>query len=80
MRPRDMAGLIAASVRASLNQVIERGQSLEQALELGIDKAIGNNAAQAIALSDENDQAEAAADLEERRRFGWSVRQQMEER
>lgn len=50
MTPRQIADAIAASVRASLQQVVESGQPLDEALELGIDRAIGNNAAQSIAL------------------------------
>ena len=48
MTAREQAAVIAAAVRASLQQVLERGQSLSEALDLGIDRAIGANAAQAL--------------------------------
>lgn len=45
MTPRELADAIAASVRASLEIAAERGQTIEQFLALGGDRAIANNAA-----------------------------------
>lgn len=53
MSAREMAVAVAAAVRASLRIAAERGLTIEQALEGLVDQAIGNNAAQVIALAAE---------------------------
>lgn len=53
MSARDQADAIAAAVRASLKIAAEHGLTIAQALEGGVDRAIGNNAAQTLALADE---------------------------
>jgi hypothetical protein len=55
MSAREQAAIIAAAVRASLQQIANSGQSLTEALALGVDRAIGNNAAQALMLADESE-------------------------
>lgn len=59
MTARQQADIIARSVRASLQQVVDRGQTLNEALALGIDRAIANNAAQALSFA-EDDESGAA--------------------
>lgn len=55
MTPRELADAIAASVRASLLIASERGQTIEQFLALGGDRAIAGNAAQHISLAERLD-------------------------
>lgn len=52
MTPRQVADAIAASVRASLQIAMEHGQTIEEALECGVDVAIGNNAAAVVAVQE----------------------------
>lgn len=54
MSAREQAEVIAANVRASLRLAAEHGLTIEQALESGVDRAIGNNAAQALSLADDD--------------------------
>lgn len=53
MTPRELADAIAASVRASLQIAAERGQTIEQFLALGGDRAIANNAASVLVMEAE---------------------------
>lgn len=48
---REQSEIVAASVRAALVQLRETGTTVDDALDLGIDRAIGNNAAQALCLA-----------------------------
>lgn len=47
----EQAAIIADSVRAALVQLRDSGTTVDAALSLGIDRAIGNNAAQALYLA-----------------------------
>lgn len=49
MSAREQATVIAKAVRASLEMAAADGLTIEQALSFGVDRVIGNNAAQVLA-------------------------------